>query len=206
MTGLAWIAAIVAATVAIANWWSRWTLDRRLERVTKPAVTLALIVAAAAIDAEPAGATWWFVVGLVLCLAGDVALLPDVDRFVVGLGSFLVGHVLFAVGAVVIGISWPWAAAAAAVAVVVGALVGPRIIRGSGELAPAVSAYFAVIMVMAVLMVGTARVAGVLGAAAFVVSDSILGWDRFVGKVRRASVLIMVTYHLALCGLVLTLL
>lgn len=145
-------------------------------------------------------------VGLVLCLAGDVALLPDVDRFVVGLGSFLVGHVLFAVGAVVIGISWPWAAAAAAVAVVVGALVGPRIIRGSGELAPAVSAYFAVIMVMAVLMVGTARVAGVLGAAAFVVSDSILGWDRFVGKVRRAPVLIMVTYHLALCGLVLTLL
>ena len=206
MTVLAWVALIVAAVTAVANWWSRWHLDRRVELVTKPAVTVAMIVAAAAIDAEPSAATWWFVAGLVLCLAGDVALLPDVDRFVVGLASFLVGHVLFAVGAAVIGVSWPWVLAAAVVAVAVGGLLGPRIIRASGELAPAVSAYFAVIMVMAVLMVGTTRPAGVVGAVAFVVSDSILGWERFVGRIRRAPVLIMVTYHLALCGLVLTLL
>ena len=41
------------------------------------------------------GSVVWATVALVLCLAGDVALLPKVDKFVVGLGSFLLGHLAF---------------------------------------------------------------------------------------------------------------
>jgi uncharacterized membrane protein YhhN len=45
-----------------------------------------------------------------------------------------------------------------------------------------------------------------VGAVLFVASDSMIAWDRFVAKVRNASVLIMVTYHLGQAGLVLSLL
>ena len=40
----------------------------------------------------------WFVVALVFSLVGDVALMLDSDRFVLGLGAFLVAHVAYIVG------------------------------------------------------------------------------------------------------------
>jgi uncharacterized membrane protein YhhN len=40
----------------------------------------------------------WLLAGLVLCWFGDVFLIPDSDRFfLAGLGSFLTGHLLYAV-------------------------------------------------------------------------------------------------------------
>ena len=39
--------------VAVANWWSRWRNDRRLEWITKPLVTLLFIMAALVIDMRP---------------------------------------------------------------------------------------------------------------------------------------------------------
>ena len=44
-----------------------------------------------------------------------------------------------------------------------------------------------------------------VGAALFVASDSMIAWDRFVGKVAGGTVLIMVTYHLGQAALVVSL-
>ena len=47
---------------------------------------------------------------------------------------------------------------------------------------------------------------GMAGALLFYVSDATLGWNRFVAPSRGAQVAVMVTYHLAQAGLVLSLL
>jgi uncharacterized membrane protein YhhN len=196
--------------VAATNWWSRYRPGDRLEVVTKPLATLLVIALALLVDANPSGARPWFVAGLVFCLAGDVALLPVVDKFIVGLGAFLVGHALFIIGALVIGVRLPWVVGAAVGALLHTATIGRAIVRSVRSNKPAlgvpVVAYLAVIAVMATLLIGTGRPWAVFGAMAFVVSDSILGWNRFVRNVPSAPVLIMVTYHAALVGLALGLL
>ncbi len=207
MNTATWAAIGIAVVGAVANWWSRLRHDDRVEAWSKPLVTIAMIAAAVTIDASPSSARVWFTLGLVACLLGDVALLPAVDRFIVGLGAFWVGHAIFFIGALTIGVHRTWTVVPVVVlSLGVGVFAGPRIVRGSGSLAPAVGLYLAVIVVMAVLVGATGRIAGMVGAMAFVVSDAVLGWNRFVREERWANVTIMVTYHLALGGLVLTLL
>ena len=91
------IAVVVAtALAALANWWSRLRDDDRLELWTKPLTTVLVITLALASGAQR-GDVIVAVVALALCLAGDVFLLPAVDRFVPGLAAFLLGHVVFIV-------------------------------------------------------------------------------------------------------------
>ncbi len=51
--------------------------------------------------------------------------------------------------------------------------------------------------VMVVLAFGTTAVATAVGGALFLASDATLAWDRFVRRLRRGPVIVMVTYHLA---------
>ncbi len=202
-----WAAIGIAGVGAVANWWSRLRHDDRVEAWSKPLVTIAMIAAALTIHASPSSARVWFALGLVACLLGDVALLPAVDRFIVGLGAFWVGHAIFCIGALTVGVHRAWTVVpVVALSLGVGVFAGPRIVRGSGSLAPAVALYLGVIVVMAVLVGATGRIAGMVGAMAFVVSDGVLGWNRFVREERWANVTVMMTYHLALAGLVMTLL
>ena len=64
--------------------------------ISKPLTTIGAIAIAAVADG-PATATTVTIVALALCLIGDVALLRAVDRFVVGLAAFLLGHIAFVV-------------------------------------------------------------------------------------------------------------
>jgi alkenylglycerophosphocholine hydrolase len=176
-----------------------------VQMVTKALVTTLMIIAAVAIHARPGSAKPFVVIGLVFCLIGDIALLDQVDRFIVGLGSFFIGHVFFAIAALRVGGHWRWAVVPVIVLVVVLGFAGRSILGGSGSLAPAVGAYFAVISVMAVLLTITLRPWAIVGAASFVVSDAILGWNKFVSEHDRGPLAVMVTYHVALAGLVLML-
>ena len=206
MNTATWAAIGIGGVVAVANWWSRLRHNDRVEAWSKPLVTIAMITAALTIDASPSSARMWFVIGLVACLIGDVALLPALDRFIVGLGAFWIGHAIFGIGALTIGVHRGWTVVPVVVlSLGVGVFAGPKIVRGSGSLAPAVGLYLGVIVVMAALVGATGRIAGMIGAMAFVVSDAVLGWNRFVREERWASVTIMMTYHAALAGLVLTL-
>jgi uncharacterized membrane protein YhhN len=150
------------------------------------------------------------VLALVLCLIGDVMLMPVVDNFIGGLGAFLVGHLLFGVASLTRSPHmrcWGWAAFALVALVVVGWLFGRQIVsfaRGKDpKMGVAVSAYLGVISLMAVLVaLGGSRLA-IVGAAFFVASDTLLGYDLFVHPVRAAKVGVMITYHFALVGLTL---
>jgi uncharacterized membrane protein YhhN len=201
------VAVVATVLIASANWWSRWRDDDRLELVTKPAATIGAIVvaiAAASSTDGPSSIGAWIVVALVLCLVGDVMLLPAVDRFVLGLASFLAGHLVL-VGAFVRfpSTNWTLAGLALVACALMVALYGPPILRGAqakGLLRP-VQGYLAVISVMCVAGWSTGNWLVCLGSASFVVSDAILGWRRFVVERRWASVAIMVTYHLAIVAI-----
>lgn len=205
-----WTSVLVVAVAAPANWWSRWTGHRPTELWSKPLALIGLIGVAVALDPADPVVRAWFVGALVLSLAGDVFLLGGERWFVAGLGSFLAGHLAYTVGFVVAD-SWRWwAAGAALVAVVImAATVGRRIVEAaadrSARLRVPVAAYLGVISLMAIAAAAAGNVWAVIGAALFVISDAVLGWARFVRPSRWAPITIMVTYHLAQIGLVVSL-
>lgn len=204
-------AAAVAAVAAPVNWWSRRAASGRTEAVTKPLVTVALgVLAIAVADDVPTVALIAAAVGFALCLIGDVALLPAVDRFLLGLGAFALGHVAFIVMFAALGVEQVWLGLLALVVagLVVGA-IGRSVLRGAAArdraLRIPVAIYLVVITGMAVIGWSTGRLAAILGTTLFVASDAVLGWRMFVAERRWMAPTVMATYHGALTGLALSL-
>jgi uncharacterized membrane protein YhhN len=209
VSAASWLVFAAFAVVCICNWVSRVRHLSTVELVTKPVATI-LAGVLCAVHGEHTGATTVALVAFALCLAGDVFLLDQVDRFVAGLAAFLLGHLAFVVACAIAGFDHPWwAVVAAAVVAVVVVTVGRRVHAGARRQDPAlaipVAAYLAVISVMTVAAWATGRPAALVGAGAFVLSDSILGSGKFVGERRWTAVAVMVTYHVALGGLALAL-
>lgn len=201
---------LAALAVAVADWVAVATDNRRAEYVLKPATMVVLIAAALAMGGpDPAVARWWVVAALVASLLGDVFLMLE-DRFVPGLASFLVAHLLYIGAFVSMGIeSTPFVLGAALVAVLIRA-VGVRVVVGATQqdrsLGWAVVAYVGVISLMVAFAVGTARPFAIAGALLFYASDALIGWSRFVRPLPQQRIAIMTTYHLGQIGLVLALL
>lgn len=190
----------LAGLFAVGDWISRVRDDRRLEYVCKPATLILLTAVAVAIEPESTAMRAWFVAALVLSLAGDVFLMLPTDRFVLGLGAFLLGHVAYVGGFVAGGLEPLGVALGAGAVVLVVGPVGLRIVRGARErdaaLALPVTVYITVISVMVACAAGSGLPVAFAGAALFAFSDSLIGWTRFVAPIRHSSVAIMVTYHL----------
>ena len=201
------IACIATALAALANWYSRWKLNAPVELISKPLTTLGAI-AIAALAGGPRSATIVAIIALTLCLVGDVALLPAVDQFVVGLAAFLLGHVAFIVMFVQRGLDrWPMASVAVVgCALLLGTAAVP-IVRGAATkgFGIPVRAYLVVISSMSVVGWATGNWLIMVGATAFIVSDSILGWGQFVAERTWMHLAIMVTYHAAIVSLALSL-
>jgi uncharacterized membrane protein YhhN len=204
------IALLVATGVAaLANWWSRIHPNDRLEAWSKPLTTV-LVIALALVSGAPSEQIMVAVVALGLCLVGDVALMPAIDKFVVGLAAFLLGHLVFIVLFIQYGLESP---VLAGIAIILSALlvatIGNVIVQGAGHADPKlkmpVLAYLAVISTMAVVGWSTGRPWVIAGATLFVVSDSILGWRQFVAERKWMPLAVMVTYHGAIASLALSL-
>ncbi len=218
-----WILMAVAAAAAVVDWVAVGTGSRRLEYAAKPAVLVALVAAAAVIPVDRTDLVdrrWWFVAALALCLAGDVLLMLPRDLFVPGLAAFLGGHVLFIVGLLQppspagvppFSFSSTGLVVAAVVVVAVEAAPGTLLLRslwtqGERALVPPVCVYVAAIVTMVVLAVNVGVPAAAAGAVLFLVSDTLLAWNRFVRAVPHGDLGVHVTYHLAQGLLVLSLL
>lgn len=205
---------VAAAVVAPVNWWSRFgeRAGQRqvVEWFTKPAVTTLILLAAVALDPQHEAMRWLFVAGFALCLVGDVLLMLPKEQFVGGLAAFLLGHLAFVAGFVAGGLGDTATGVAMALATVFVLVVAGRCIlagarRTDPALGPPVGAYLVVISSMAVVSGFHGDGWGIAGAGAFLLSDSLLGWNKFVAPIRHGGVAIMVTYHLALVGLLLAL-
>ena len=207
MTATAWTALLVAAAFGAGNWIAVASGRKPLEYVCKPATMVALIVVALALDPVVDGRRAWFVVALVLSLAGDVLLMLPRDLFVAGLASFLAGHVAYVIGLRAGESSVAALVVSAAVVTVAAIVVGTRIVvavrRGPhAELTGPVLAYIVVISAMVACALATGNVLAAVGASLFFVSDALIAWTRFVRPYAWAPVAIMVTYHLGQAGLV----
>lgn len=197
------VCAVLSGALAIAA-------DRNERRhpafyALKPLTTLLVIGIALAATPSTASYQHWIVVALVLSLSGDVCLMFQGERwFIGGLGSFLLAHLAFAAAFLAgVGAAEPpgWLAA---VAFYAGAMLFVLVPR-AGALKIPVLAYCLVLGAM--VFTAAARHAAladpeslraVAGALLFMLSDSLLGWRRFVGAFRHAQAAILSTYWAAI--------
>ncbi len=179
----------------------------RLIHVTKPLMMPLLAAAYLLASQSP---TYWIVAGLLLGAVGDTALIePDRgNRFLIGLGAFLLGHLAYVAGllAPVIrdGSPEPWMLLAAAVLAVVGRVVYRQLRPGLGSMKGPVLIYTAVILAMALAALLRAPVVSgpafwlpLSGAVFFVVSDTALAYRAFRSPFPYAGQVVAVTYVLA---------
>jgi uncharacterized membrane protein YhhN len=210
MTGAAFLLLALTLTAAAGNWFAVHRGNKALEYVCKPLTMALLIGVALSVDADQSAVRAWFVAALVLSLAGDVFLMVPKDLFVFGLAAFLLGHIAYIVGMHVDGVEGPRFLIGIVLVMAVLAVVGTIILRGvragpDPKMAGPVVAYMFVISAMVASAIGVGHVTGIVGASLFYVSDALIAWNRFLRETRHARVAIMVTYHLAQVGLVLSL-
>lgn len=211
MTTFSWFFLVAAAVLAVLDLVAVTRDIVVLEYLSKPTATAALLATAATLDVDHNSSWGWRLVALGFCIIGDVFLMLPRDAFVPGLASFAVAQILFTISfatgetsgsRLVVGI-----VVAGVVAVVLARrFVGAMRSSGHGELVIPVVVYVVVISAMAVAAIAGGSAVAIVGAAVFMVSDSLIAESRFVRAQAWHPVGIMVTYYLALTGLVLGLL
>ncbi len=207
MTTAAWVLLGITGVFAVGDWVAVARGSKSVEYVCKPATLAFLIAVAIALDPVHSDTRTWFVVALGFSLLGDIFLMLPRDRFVFGLGAFLLGHVAYTVG-LNLHTEGNWLLAIPVV--IVAGVLAARLVRGiraSGEdaLLGPVIAYVVVIAAMVVSAVASGNALAAVGALLFMGSDALIGETRFVQPRRWASGAIMITYHLGQVGLVLSL-
>jgi uncharacterized membrane protein YhhN len=203
------VIALLAVTLVVAavDWWAVATDRRPVEYVAKPLTMVVLIAAALALDPADGTARTWFVVALVLSLAGDVFLMLPRDLFVPGLASFLLGHVAYIVGLLSMDTSVAGLVVGVAIIAIALPLLGVRILRAvrtgsEPALAVPVAAYILVISAMVIAAGASGSAIALAGAVSFYVSDALIAWTRFIQPLAWGRVAVMVTYHAAQVALV----
>jgi len=148
-----------------------------------------------------------FIIGLIFSAFGDFFL--DYDRvnwFVFGLGSFLVAH-LFYIGSLkplVTKLIVIKRLPIIAIYCVYGISMFSLIYSGLGELFIPVFVYMTVLLLMGIttLLSEKSNTWLVIGGISFIISDSLIGIDKFYQEIPYAAYLIMSTYYFAQFALV----
>ena len=181
---LAFCAAAVADWVAVAQG------RQALEWIAKPAALGFLLLWAALGHATG----WPLLAALVFSLLGDVYLMLPGNLFAAGLAAFLVGHLAYIDA---FHASLGWRVVWSALVLGVSAPIGLRIVGAAPgtPLKVAVTLYMVVIGVMAGSAIAAGMPIAILGALLFMLSDSMIAWNRFVSPFEGAKVAIIVTYH-----------
>lgn len=207
------LALIFAALEAIA-------LSKNLEQleyIAKPAVMVSLFLWLYTTTGLR-GSTFWFGLGILLSLAGDILLMNSRDRlFLPGLVAFLLAHISYILGfraELVIASVWSLILLLF-IAVNVSRLLRRIVVsmraKGENKLILPVIVYGTGISVMLYAAMSTTSnlawtpLAAFLvsaGALLFMVSDVILAWMKFVAPVKNGRVWNMALYHLGQLGLI----
>lgn len=174
---------------------------QRLHHIAKP-LTTGLIIAVAALAPTPAPAAYKTLIlaGLACSLLGDVALMFPDKWFTPGLVAFLAAQVLYAL-AFQPGAGHPVSTGVFLPFIFYGLLMFFILAPGLGPMKLAVFVYIGAITAMAgfaanrfVDLGGTKPLLAFAGAVLFLVSDSVLAYDRFARKFGLARILVLGTY------------
>lgn len=175
------------------------------EYIFKPLMMVGIILIALLAD-DPVSPSYHVLIllGLLASLAGDVCLMFEDDRwFLVGLVSFLIGHIFYIAAFTIEG-----DASAPFWYIVPFAIYGVLILRwlwpNLGEMKGPVMMYVFVILIMAwqaanrwIELKETTTLLAMTGAYLFVLSDSVLAIERFRGTWRTARILVLGAYFTA---------
>ena len=187
--------------------YGRITGDAQLSLLTKGIPVIALLLW---LRQAPLGTyRRWIGIGLVFSLAGDILLDWPGDLFVFGLGAFLIGHLAY-LRAYCSDSRQPALPALLLALIAGGAMFAILASSGLGELLIPVACYATAISLMlwrALARIGQPQLqprstwlaAG--GATLFVLSDSLIGIDRFVASFDAAPYAIILTYWLGQWGI-----
>lgn len=188
-----------------------------VEYLAKPAVMVCLFLWLYS-STGLQGNTFWFGVGILFSLAGDVLLMIAFDRlFLFGLAVFLFGHLSYITGfkdELETVSAWSLLLLvfiAVSVIRMMRRVVGALRAKGENNLVYPVIIYGSVISMMLYAAMSTiydpawktsAALFVSLGAFLFCASDVILAWDKFVSPVKNGRVFNIVTYYLGQIGLI----
>lgn len=175
-----------------------------LKYIFKPLTTILIIVLALSqqVDVEETY-KYLIVVALLFSLAGDVFLMLPSDKFVQGLASFLIAHVFYIL-AFTSGFGpyfeWSYLIPAIIYAVLFLWIILPK----TGKMKLPVFVYSMVLLVFLwqatgrfFYLAGDTALYTLMGSVLFVVSDSVLAFDRFVKTYKFSQATILSTYWAA---------
>jgi uncharacterized membrane protein YhhN len=200
-----WLALFIAILdwIGIARGW------RKSGYLTKPGVILALLLWLILVGGLH-GRLAWFAIGLLCSLAGDVFLMLPRERFLAGLVAFLLAHLAYIVGFTPDLPPLNLASLFLAVLVILNAsLIASRIVAGmqttrNTRLKIPVLFYVVVIDLMlfsaALTLVrpewsALSALLASIGAYLFFLSDTLLGWNKFVAPLRNGQLLVRIAYQ-----------
>jgi len=199
-----WSLTVLAAMSGVLHVRAEYRSARRQIYFFKP-LTVLCIIAVAFILPGPADARYRtaILVGLFCSIAGDVFLMLPGDRFLPGLASFLLAHLVYLV-AFTSGVAFGAAPPLLLPYAVLGAAMLWLLWARLGSLRGPVVVYLGVIVLMAWQAASRAAALGscgamlaAIGAALFVLSDASLAWNRFYRPFRAAQAVILSTYYAA---------
>ncbi len=205
----------LAAAAAILDWLALYFHWNKVNRVTKPAVIVFLLLLGWQLSAWQ-GPLIWFGLALLASLVGDVFLLLPARYFIAGLAAFLAAHLFFLVGfnqdaSPLTGTSFIIAASVGIAAGMAMRNLLAALPRGSRERERrGVIVYLGVLTLMwlsATLTLtnpnwqgGPAYLAAA-GAVLFTLSDLLLAYNRYVKKYARGQLVVRILYHLGQAGI-----
>lgn len=196
---------------AILDWYAVHKGWKNLEYFLKPVTMVLLFGWFVGASGGLNGIAYWFGLGLLFSLAGDVFLMLPKEQFIAGLVAFLLAHLMYIIG---FNPDLPPFTPLGLFFIIVVAAIGKELYtkiaaglkeKGKSALQKPVFAYTAVIAVMLLSALFTFFRAdwstGValtvsLGAALFMLSDAILAWNKFVAPIKNGRVINMAAYHL----------
>jgi uncharacterized membrane protein YhhN len=200
---LAAVAAIIGASLDGDGRWLHW--------IAKPLATLLIAVIVWRAHAAPPGYRRAILLGMAFSCIGDIALMLPFDAFVPGLIAFLLAHVCY-----IVAFRAGFRAgrgllfAAALLAVFAGINLAGLWPLLPNDLRIPVVVYVVVLALMATLALArawannaatpsapTSANWAAIGAVLFVISDSVLAWDRFGGGLPAATLCVLSTYYAA---------
>ena len=198
-----WLFTVMAAITAVFAIRGESKPTRTQVYFFKPATTsLIILIALSGGSLVPPPYQALILIGLFFCLGGDVLLMLPPRYFIIGLVSFLIGHLLY-IAAFVSEAGFTlsvWGLPLLLFGGVIYRLLHPHL----GRLRGPVIAYILIILLMAWQAVGrweispsTSAALAASGALSFVISDSALALDRFRARYRHARLLVLSTYWLA---------
>lgn len=214
---MGWQWLVVAMVFALGDWYFVAAGKVKLRLLTKPEVIAALL-AGFSLAGGWQSQTFWFGLGLVLAMAGDVFLLLPPRFFLAALTSFLACHLMYIIGFSQELTAPGWGMLFPLVFLLVADFFTYRRVRRAimarprGRWLRFPVHFYQIILSMALLAATLTlwradwpRLAAILasvGALLFFASDTLLAYTRFVRPIRGGRLIVIISYHLGQMALI----